>query len=122
MQFFDRMVCFVNLIQDLPVNIKFILEGMEEAGSIALEELVQKEKDRFFAGVDYIVISDNLWLSRRKPALTYGTRGNSYFTVEVFAVDRAARQASARGSWWERDRALGREEVVSGCMVGSRRS
>ncbi|XP_053427844.1 beta-Ala-His dipeptidase isoform X3 [Nycticebus coucang] len=79
---------FQALEQDLPVNIKFILEGMEEAGSIALEELVQKEKNRFFSDVDYVVISDNLWLSRRKPALTYGTRGNSYFTVEVKCRDQ----------------------------------
>ncbi|XP_003466552.2 beta-Ala-His dipeptidase [Cavia porcellus] len=79
---------FRALEQDLPVNIKFILEGMEEAGSVALEELIRKEKDRFFSGVDYIVISDNLWLSRRKPALTYGTRGNSYFMVEVKCRDQ----------------------------------
>lgn len=71
------------LIQDLPVNIKLILEGMEEVGSVALEELVKREKDHFFSSVDYIVISDNLWLSQRKPALTHGTRGNCYFTVEV---------------------------------------
>ncbi|ELV10904.1 Zinc finger protein 407 [Tupaia chinensis] len=73
---------FKALDQDLPVNIKFIIEGMEEAGSVALEELVHREKDRFFSSVEYIVISDNLWISQRKPALTYGTRGNSYFTVE----------------------------------------
>lgn len=65
------------------MNVKFILEGMEEAGSVALEELVKREKDNFFSGVDYIVISDNLWLSQKKPALTCGTRGNCYFTVEV---------------------------------------
>ena len=65
------------------MNIKFILEGMEEAGSVGLEELVKREKDHFFSRVDYIVISDNLWLSQRKPALTYGTRGNCCFTVEV---------------------------------------
>ncbi|XP_046304589.2 LOW QUALITY PROTEIN: beta-Ala-His dipeptidase [Marmota monax] len=69
---------FRDLEQDLPVNFKFILEGMEEAGSVTLEELIKKEKDRFFSSVDYIVISDNLWLSQTKPALTYGTRGNSY--------------------------------------------
>uniref|UniRef100_A0A0N8EUT2 Beta-Ala-His dipeptidase n=1 Tax=Heterocephalus glaber TaxID=10181 RepID=A0A0N8EUT2_HETGA len=79
---------FRALEQDLPVNIKFILEGMEEAGSIALEELIRKEKDRFFSSVDYIVISDNLWLSKRKPALTYGTRGNSYFLVKVKCRDQ----------------------------------
>lgn len=73
------------LTQDLPVNIKFIVEGMEEAGSVALEELVEREKDGFFSGVDCIVISDNLWVSQRRPALIYGTRGNCYFSVEVSA-------------------------------------
>lgn len=79
---------FRALQQDLPVNVKFILEGMEEAGSVALEELVKREKDSFFSGVDYIVISDNLWLSQKKPALTCGTRGNCYFTVEVKCRDQ----------------------------------
>ncbi|XP_016003889.2 beta-Ala-His dipeptidase isoform X2 [Rousettus aegyptiacus] len=79
---------FRALQEDLPVNIKFIVEGMEEAGSPALEELIRREKDRFFSGVDYIVISDNLWISQRKPALIYGTRGNSYFTVEVKCRDQ----------------------------------
>lgn len=67
------------------MNIKFILEGMEEAGSVALEEVVRREKEHFFSSVDYIVISDNLWISQKKPALTYGTRGNCYFMVEVLA-------------------------------------
>uniref|UniRef100_A0A8C8TWU5 Carnosine dipeptidase 1 n=2 Tax=Peromyscus maniculatus bairdii TaxID=230844 RepID=A0A8C8TWU5_PERMB len=84
----NAVSAFRALEQDLPVNIKFILEGMEEAGSVALEELVQREKDRFFSSVDYIVISDNLWVSQRKPALTYGTRGNSYFMVEVKCRDQ----------------------------------
>uniref|UniRef100_A0A8C0J7P1 Peptidase M20 dimerisation domain-containing protein n=1 Tax=Chelonoidis abingdonii TaxID=106734 RepID=A0A8C0J7P1_CHEAB len=56
---------------------------MEEAGSLGLEEIIKKENQRFFSDVDYIVISDNLWLSNRKPALTYGTRGNICFSVEV---------------------------------------
>ncbi|XP_069885050.1 beta-Ala-His dipeptidase [Dipodomys merriami] len=84
----NAVSAFRALNQDLPVNVKFILEGMEEAGSVGLEELVRKEKDRFFSSVDYIVISDNLWISRRRPALTYGTRGNSYFTVEVKCRDQ----------------------------------
>uniref|UniRef100_A0A8D1J7E1 Peptidase M20 dimerisation domain-containing protein n=1 Tax=Sus scrofa TaxID=9823 RepID=A0A8D1J7E1_PIG len=79
---------FRALDEDLPVNIKFVIEGMEEAGSLALEELVKKEKAGFFSNVDYIVISDNLWISQSKPALTYGTRGNSYFMVEVKCRDQ----------------------------------
>ncbi|KAJ1068267.1 hypothetical protein K5549_019794, partial [Capra hircus] len=84
----NAVSAFKALDEDLPVNIKFLIEGMEEAGSLALEELVRKEKSGFFSSVDCIVISDNLWISQRKPALIYGTRGNSYFTVEVKCRDQ----------------------------------
>ncbi|XP_004604530.2 beta-Ala-His dipeptidase [Sorex araneus] len=84
----NAVSAFGALGQDLPVNVKVILEGMEEAGSVGLEDVVRRERHGFFASVDYIVVSDNLWLSRTKPALTYGTRGNSYFTVEVKCRDQ----------------------------------
>lgn len=105
------------------MNIKFIIEGMEEAGSVALEELVEKEKNRFFCGVDYIVISDNLWISQRKPAITYGTRGNSYFMVEVSTESSAWMEAcggcewecqSILGSWRGRKKAFQRAEALLG--------
>ncbi|NWY51918.1 CNDP1 dipeptidase, partial [Chionis minor] len=67
----------------MPVNFKFVIEGMEEAGSLGLEKVLEDEKHCFFSDVDYIVISDNLWLSNKKPALTYGSRGNACFCVEV---------------------------------------
>ncbi|NXC26941.1 CNDP1 dipeptidase, partial [Campylorhamphus procurvoides] len=66
----------------MPVKFRFVIEGMEEAGSLGLEKLLE-ENQCFFSDVDYIVISDNLWLSKKKPALTYGSRGNACFFVEV---------------------------------------
>uniref|UniRef100_A0A8D0FYP0 Carnosine dipeptidase 1 n=1 Tax=Sphenodon punctatus TaxID=8508 RepID=A0A8D0FYP0_SPHPU len=72
----------------MPVNFKFIIEGMEEAGSLGLEELIKEENESFFSNVDYVVISDNLWLSNTKPALTYGTRGNACFSVEVECCEK----------------------------------
>ncbi|XP_064197806.1 cytosolic non-specific dipeptidase [Anguilla rostrata] len=68
--------------QEVPVNLKFVIEGMEEVGSDGLDELTRQRNESFFSDVDYIVISDNVWVSKR-PALTYGTRGSSYFFVEV---------------------------------------
>lgn len=68
--------------QELPVNVKFLIEGMEETGSNGLDAMVVAQRDTFFSDVDYIIISDCGWLSRR-PALTYGTRGNCYFYAEV---------------------------------------
>ncbi|XP_031444899.1 beta-Ala-His dipeptidase isoform X1 [Phasianus colchicus] len=72
----------------MPVNFKFVIEGMEEAGSLGLEKLLEEEKQGFLSDVDYIVISDNLWLSKKKPALIYGTRGNACFSVEVEGGDK----------------------------------
>ena len=69
--------------QSLPVNLKFCLEGMEESGSEGLEELLFKEKDGFMSGVDFVCISDNYWLGKNKPCLTYGLRGLCYFFIEV---------------------------------------
>ncbi|XP_046872284.1 beta-Ala-His dipeptidase-like [Hypomesus transpacificus] len=68
--------------QEVPVNVKLIIEGMEEVGSHGLLELTRRMNDSFFSDVDFIVISDNVWTSNT-PALTYGTRGSSYFLVEV---------------------------------------
>uniref|UniRef100_A0A8K9WQF9 Peptidase M20 dimerisation domain-containing protein n=1 Tax=Oncorhynchus mykiss TaxID=8022 RepID=A0A8K9WQF9_ONCMY len=67
---------------EILVNIKLIIEGLEEVGSYGLLELTRKRNDSFFADVDFIVISDNVWATRT-PALTYGTRGSRYFFVEV---------------------------------------
>ncbi|KAI5617528.1 hypothetical protein C0J50_22906, partial [Silurus asotus] len=70
------------LNMELPVNVKFLIEGMEETGSNGLDVLVESQRDAFFFDVDYIVISDCGWQSTR-PALTYGTRGNCYFYAQV---------------------------------------
>lgn len=73
--------CF--LLQELPINIKFCFEGMEESGSEGLDDLVFSRKDSFFKDVDYVCISDNYWLGKTKPCITYGLRGICYFFLEV---------------------------------------
>lgn len=68
---------------EMPVNLKFCLEGMEESGSIGLDDLIAKEKDKFFQGVDAVCISDNYWLGTKKPCLTHGLRGIQYFKLHI---------------------------------------
>lgn len=67
----------------MPVNIKFCLEGMEESGSEGLDELIFAQRNAFFKDVDYICISDNYWLGKNKPCITYGLRGICYYFIEV---------------------------------------
>ena len=68
---------------DIPVNIKLCLEGMEESGSVKLEETVRGRTDFFATNVDWVCISDNYFLGQTKPCLTYGLRGCAYFNIEV---------------------------------------
>lgn len=68
---------------ELPVNLKICFEGMEENGSEGLDELIFARKDTFFKDVDYTCISDNYWLGKKKPCITYGLRGVCYFFAEV---------------------------------------
>nr|AAH55979.1 Darmin protein [Xenopus laevis]AAN86572.1 glutamate carboxypeptidase [Xenopus laevis] len=74
-------------VMGLPVNVKLAIEGMEEVGSDGLEKLVEDKKDTFFSNVDYIVVTDTPWLSK-KPGITYGARGNCYFFIEVQGARR----------------------------------
>ncbi|XP_061178072.1 cytosolic non-specific dipeptidase-like [Saccostrea echinata] len=68
---------------EIPINLKFIFEGMEETGSEGLDDFVLSKKDIFLKDVDFVCISDNYWLGKKKPCLTYGLRGICYFFLEV---------------------------------------
>jgi nonspecific dipeptidase len=69
--------------KELPVNLIFCLEAMEESGSEGLEALLQAEGSGYFAKVDVWCISDNNWLGTKKPCVQYGLRGICYFCAEV---------------------------------------
>lgn len=74
---------FRELKMEIPVNLKFVFEGMEESGSEGLDDLLYSRKDSFFSDVDYVCISDNYWLGKKKPCITYGLRGICYFFIEI---------------------------------------
>lgn len=71
----------------LPVNLKFLYEGMEEVGCQGTVPYLQSDgkSNKFFDGIDFACISDNFWLGTDKPCLTYGLRGIAYFEIEVVA-------------------------------------
>jgi len=73
---------------DIPVNIKFVFEGMEESGSEGLDDLLKAQKNKFLKGTDFVCISDNYWLGKQKPCITYGLRGICYYCIEVEGVEK----------------------------------
>ncbi|KAI0822365.1 CNDP dipeptidase [Trametes gibbosa] len=77
---------------ELPVNIRFCFEGMEESGSVGLDDLIASEaakgREGWFDGVDCVCISDTYWMNTRTPCLTYGLRGIVYFRMTVSGPPR----------------------------------
>jgi Cys-Gly metallodipeptidase DUG1 len=71
----------------LPVNLAFCFEGMEESGSEGLDQFIASEVAKgdngWFGSVDAVCISDNYWLNNRTPVVTYGLRGIAYFGIHV---------------------------------------
>jgi acetylornithine deacetylase/succinyl-diaminopimelate desuccinylase-like protein len=65
----------------LPVNVKVMIEGEEEIGSVSLWDFVNQNRERLKA--DALVVSDTSMLARGVPSITYGLRGLNYYEVEI---------------------------------------
>ncbi|OGO33050.1 MAG: hypothetical protein A2Z16_14390 [Chloroflexi bacterium RBG_16_54_18] len=66
---------------NLPVNLKFLIEGEEEIGSPNLVAFIRENKDLLAS--DFALNPDSGMLSPDVPTITYGLRGLAYFEVRV---------------------------------------
>lgn len=71
---------------ELACNVKFMIEGEEEVGSVNLGIFVANHKELLKA--DIILISDTGMLANDVPSITTGLRGLSYVEVEVTGPNR----------------------------------
>ena len=71
---------------ELPVNVKFILEGEEEIGSPNLVPFIKANKD--LLECDMVLISDTAMFGEDQPSITYGLRGLAYMEVHVNGPNR----------------------------------
>ena len=65
----------------LPINVKVMIEGEEEVGSVSLWDFVKQNRDRLKA--DALVVSDTSMLAKGVPSITYGLRGLNYYQIEI---------------------------------------
>jgi len=70
----------------LPCNVKFMIEGEEEVGSESLSWFVPRNKEKL--ANDIILISDTGMIAPDVPSITTGLRGLSYVEVEVTGPNR----------------------------------
>ena len=72
---------------ELPVNVKFIVEGEEESGGEAIETFVTEDAGRRLAA-DAVVISDSSMLGPGRPSMLAGLRGMCYMEIKVTGPNR----------------------------------
>ena len=72
---------FINTAGRLPVNMKILIEGEEESGSIHLRPLVESMRDRL--ACDLIVSADGAMWRADRPSMTVASRGLVALDVAV---------------------------------------
>jgi acetylornithine deacetylase/succinyl-diaminopimelate desuccinylase-like protein len=72
---------FVQTRGKLPINLKFIVEGEEEIGSVNLDDVLRQHAKELEA--DFVCVSDTAMFGRGIPSLCIGLRGLTYLEVFV---------------------------------------
>ena len=92
----------------LPINVKVMIEGEEEVGSVSLWEFVKSHKEKLKA--DALVVSDTAMLAKGVPSITYGLRGLELLPDRNYGSGAGL----ALGSFWRRgsesDHDFGRDD------------
>lgn len=77
---------FLKTGTELPVNIKFILEGEEEIGSPSLVPFIRENAE--LLACDMVLISDTAMFGEDQPSITYGLRGLAYMEIHITGPNR----------------------------------
>ena len=87
-QFFMHVKAFEMMLKNnqLPCNVKFMIEGEEEVGSKNLEKFCRGNKKKL--ACDVVLISDTSVIANDTPSLTVGLRGLCYMEVEVVGPNK----------------------------------
>ena len=77
---------YMTSTDQLPCNVKFMIEGEEEVGSESLGWFVERNREKL--ANDVVLISDTGMIAPDVPSITTGLRGLSYVEVEVTGPNR----------------------------------
>ena len=71
-----------------PLNVKILLEGQEESGSVGLFRLLEDKEFRKRLSADVMLVCDTSAAADLRPAIVAGLRGVNHFTVTLRAANR----------------------------------
>jgi len=71
----------INATSEIPINIKFMIEGEEEIGSPSIEEFLKSNRELFAS--DFVLNLDAGMISKTQPTIVYGLRGLAYFEIHI---------------------------------------
>jgi acetylornithine deacetylase/succinyl-diaminopimelate desuccinylase-like protein len=80
----------------LPVTLKLLVEGEEEAGSPNLADLLHEHRDRVAA--DLVLLSDTMTWAADRPAVCTGNRGMMKGRLEIRGAERDAHGGAVGGA------------------------
>ncbi|OHW93881.1 glutamate carboxypeptidase [Colletotrichum incanum] len=98
------LIGWINMIEafqkvnlDVPANLVFCFEGMEEHGSFGLREALEDEADKYFAEVDVVCITDVVWVSDEQISIPQGLRGIIFYLVTITGAKQDAHSGGFGG-------------------------
>lgn len=84
------LLCWLNMIEafqkagiEVPVNLRFWFEGMEESGSVGMRGALEDERTKFLADVDAVCVTDTIWAGNKQPSITQGLRGVLFYLLTI---------------------------------------
>lgn len=87
---------FFSVKGELPVNVKFLIEGEEEIGSPNLSKFLKQNHSMLKC--DVVLISDTSLYAPDIPTINYGLRGLCYMEVELIGPNRDLHSGSFGGA------------------------
>lgn len=96
--------CWLNALRiykiaeiEIPLNIKFVIEGTAQSHSSSLDRAVQMKAD-FFTGVEYVCLTIDKRLNN-SPCLKYGFRGTCHFSLDINCGEKNVDSGSYGGAF-----------------------
>jgi acetylornithine deacetylase/succinyl-diaminopimelate desuccinylase-like protein len=81
---------------DLPVNVKFIIEGEEESGGHSIYKFTEENPEKL--ACDAVIVSDTALYNETTPGICYSLKGLAYMEIQVSGPARDLHSGSYGGT------------------------